>query len=162
MPVPYKNRTLVERYIPKRKSPELDIQQRVCSYLRKEYPHVLFHSDYSAGLGLTQHQATINKSLQFGSGLPDLYILHPGRVNPTTGLRYVGLAMELKKDGTTVIIKIGQNKGRLTSDPHIRKQAGMLQRLNAVGWYGNFAIGYQASIDMIDWYFERPKNTSLF
>lgn len=159
MAVPYKNTTL--RYIPKRKSPELDIQRRVCAYLRKEYPGVLFHSDYSAGLGLTQNQATINKSLQFDNGMPDLYILHPGRKNKD-GTPYVGLALELKKDGTTVIIKVGENKGRLTSDPHIRKQAGMLQRLNSVGWYANFAVGYQSAIDTIDWFFERPKNTSLF
>lgn len=152
----YRPTLLAKRpYIPKRKSPELDIQRRVCQYLRDNYPGVMFHSDYSAGLGLTENQAKINKSIQFDSGMPDLYIFARSR-------GYVGLALELKKDGTTVILKIGQNKGRLTSDPHIRKQAGMLKRMSSAGWYGNFAIGYQEAIGIIDWYFERPKNQTLF
>jgi hypothetical protein len=152
----------LNRYVPKRKSPELDIQRRVCAYLRKNYPDVIFHSDYAAGLGLTANQATINKSLQSSDALPDLYIFAPGRINPKTGVRYVGLILEVKADGTTVIVKIGENKGRLTSDPHIRKQAAILQRLNEQGWYGNFGVGYQACIDTVDWYFERPKLASLF
>jgi hypothetical protein len=154
--------TTLTRYVPKRKSPELDLQRRVCSYLNKYYEGVLYHSDYAAGLGLTMNQAAINKSLQSTAGLPDLYIFKHGRINPKTGQPYVALALELKKDGTTVVVKIGQNKGRLTSDPHIRKQAAVLQRLNDDGWYANFAIGYDEAIRIIDWYFERPKPTSLF
>lgn len=157
MPLP---KTLRSRngkpYIPKRKSPELDLQRRVCKYLRDNYPGVIFHSDFAAGLGLTQNQATINRSLQSDSGFPDLTIYKPGRVNKKAGKQYVGLAIELKKDGTPVILKTGLNKGRLTSDPHIQHQARMLTRFNNEGWYANFAVGYLAAIQIIDWYFERP------
>lgn len=157
----YPKGATLNRYVPKRKSPELNIQLRVCKYLRDHYPEVIFHSDYSAGLGLTKSQAETNAKLQFSSGLPDLYIFATGRKNKH-GIPYTGLVIELKADGVTVIVSRGQNKGMLTSDPHIRKQAGILQRLNGIGWYGNFAVGYQAAIDLIDWYFERPRPTSLF
>jgi len=148
-------------YIPKRKSTELDLQKRVCKYLRDNYPDVIFHSDFAAGLGLTQHQATLNRSLQSDNGFPDLLIIKPGRVSPKTDQPYVGLALELKKDGTPVIIKVGANKGRLTSDPHIQHQARILTKFNDANWYANFAVGYSSSIRIIDWYFNRPQQKML-
>lgn len=128
---------------------------RVCRYLDKYYPGVLYHSDYSAGLHLTENQARINKSIQSGPGFPDLIILNKSRT-------YSGLAIELKADGVPVIIKSGQNKGRLTSNPHIRQQAQVLRKLIDQGWYANFGVGYQAAVDLIDWYFEKPKNANIF
>lgn len=144
-----------KRYIPKRNSPELAIQRRVCTYLKDNYPDVIFHSDYSAGLHLTQNQAKINKSLQSSAGMPDLYILKPSR-------GYNGLFIELKADGVTVILKTGKDKGKLTSDLHIRQQAVILRRFNELGYYANFAVGYESAVAIIDWYMDRPKNTSLF
>lgn len=150
------------RYIPRKKTPELDMQKRVCNYLRKNYPDVVFHSDFGASADLSEHQAKLNKALQSYDKFPDLTIFKTGRVNETTGVRYIGLAIELKKDGTTVILKTGPNKGRLTTNEHIREQAKTLRKLNAEGWYSNFAIGYDQAIRIIDWYFEKPQNTSLF
>lgn len=115
----------------------------------------MFHSDYSAGLGLTENQAKINASIQSGDKLPDLYIFKASRT-------YCGMALEIKKGGTPVIIKIGQNKGRLTSDPHIRAQAVALKKLIGEGWYGNFGVGYEECIQLIDWYFEKKQNATLF
>lgn len=121
----------------------------------------MFHSDYSAGLGLSMNQATINRSLQFGPGLPDIYIFKRGRPNKE-GIPYVGMALELKKDGTTIILKNGQNKGRLTSNPHVRQQAHMLKNLIDEGWYANFGVGYADCVRLIRWYFGEPQNMSLF
>lgn len=144
-----------KKYIPKHKKTELGIHQRVCRYLDKNYPHIIYHSDYAAGLHLSEHQASVNKSIQSGPGFPDLTIYAKSR-------GYTGLALELKADGVTVILKTGQNKGRLTSNPHIRLQASVLRKLNDEGWYANFAIGYHQATHIIDWYFERPQNHRLF
>lgn len=149
-------------YIPKRKKIELDIQIRACSYTRKNYPHVIFHSDYAAGLDLTKHQARVNSSIQSEDKFPDWTCFEPSkRINPKTGVPYVGLALELKKDGTTVILKIGPDKGKLTKDEHIRAQAATLRKLNNAGWYANFCIGYDQFIKTLDWYFDNEQ-TSLF
>jgi hypothetical protein len=146
--------TLKKRYIPKNNKTELAIHRRVCQYLKVNFPNVIFHSDFAAGLHLTEHQASVNKSIQSGAGFPDITILHPSR-------GYHGLFIELKADGTPVILRTGQNKGKLTSNPHIRLQASVLRQLNNEGYYANFAVGYNSAIKIIEWYFCRPQNASL-
>lgn len=148
-------------YIPKIKKVELDIQKRICRHIKKTYPHVIFHSDFGANLDMTEYQAKANKALQSEDKFPDLTIFAPGRINPHTGRPYIGLALELKKEGTPVILKIGKDKGRLTKDEHIRAQARTLRKLNDQGWYANFGIGYEQSKKIVDWYFGN-ENASLF
>lgn len=145
----------VKLYVPKVKRREELIQRRVCTYLRKEYPHVLFHSDYSAGLGLTENQAKINKSLQWGPGWPDVFIAHPSR-------GYHGLFLELKKEGVTIKVKIGPRKGELVANEHIQQQARVHELLKKDGYLAGFAVGFDHAVKIIDWYFERPENASLF
>lgn len=137
-------------YIPKKNKVELGIQVRVCNYLRKNYPHVVFHSDYAANADLSEHQKKVNKSLQSYYKFPDIVILEPSR-------GFVGMAIELKSPGTSVVLKVGPNKGKLTTNEHIRQQAVTLRRLNKHGWWANFLIGYDQTIKTIDWYFEREQ-----
>lgn len=145
---PFRNSGM--RYIPKKKKPELNIQLRVCRYLRQNYPDVIFHSDYAANADLSKNQQKINSALQSRHKFPDIII-------PAASRGYVGLVLELKNDGTTVILKIGPNKGKLTTDEHIRGQAVTLRKMAADGWYANFTIGYQQTINVIDWYFQREQ-----
>jgi len=149
-------------YIPKQQKLELDIQKRLCIHIRKTYPHVIFHSDFGANVDLTEYQAKTNKALQSADSFPDLTIFAPGRVNPKTGQSYIGLALELKKDGTPVILKIGKDKGKLTKNEHIRAQAKTLRKLNDQNWYANFAIGYDEALKIVQWYFEEPLQRELF
>lgn len=149
-------------YTPKIKKLELDVQKRLARHVRKTYPHVIFHSDFGANLDMTEWQAKTNKALQSDDKFPDFTIFAPSRrINPKTGRPYIGLALELKKDGETVILKIGKNKGKLTSDPHIRAQAKTLRKLNEQGWYANFGIGYEPSKKIVDWFFDNL-NAPLF
>lgn len=107
------------------------------------------------------NQAAIHKSLQSSRAWPDLFIYQPTVIN---GKQYFGLALELKKDKTAVIIKIGERKGHLSADPHIQEQALMLKELNRRGYYANFAVGFDQARKIIDWYFGRPAldNAELF
>ena len=122
-----------------------------------QYPHVIFRSDYASGLHLTINQARIHASLQSGRAWPDLFIYEPSR-------GYYGLAIELKKEGTSVIMKIGERKGKLSTDPHIQEQALMLKTLLKKGYYANFAVGFDDAVKIIDWYFQKksPQNGELF
>lgn len=143
------------RYIPKIKKTEEGIQKRVCTYLRTEYPFIRFHSDYAAGLHLTESQARINKSLQSGRGWSDLFIPFPSR-------GYHGLFLELKKDGTSIYVTRGPRKGKLVQNEQIIIEADFLRDMNKHGYFARFAIGYDHAVKLIDWYMDRPQNAEMF
>lgn len=147
-------------YIPKNKKQEEGIQRRVASYLRTEYPGVEFHSDYAAGLKLTENQARIRKSLNSGRGWSDMFIAYPSR-------GYHGLFLELKKDGVSIYCKTGPRKGQLVADEQIIIEAAFLEKMNSLGYLARFSVGFEKSIALIDYYLEGYKkpvleNTSLF
>lgn len=133
---------------------EQDIHKRICSYLRKEYPGILFRTD-GGGLHLSKTQAIAFASMQYSSGWPDLFI-------PVMKRGYAGLFLELKKEGTAIYKKNNPGKGELVNDAHIRQQAAILNMLNKQGYFGRFAVGESAATKIIDWYFERPTNIELF
>jgi hypothetical protein len=142
------------RYVPKNKSHEQSLQKQVCQYLRLQYQHVIFRSDYASGLKLTVYQAAIHKSLQSSRAWPDLFIYHPRKVE---GKQYAGMALELKTEGTRIKLK----NGELTTNPHIREQYAMLQALEKVGYWADFAVGFDDAINKIDYYMGKPENIGL-
>ncbi len=148
------NPTQKARYVPKVTKHEESLQKQVCAYLRLRYPNVIFRSDFASGMKMSQYQATQHKRLQSSRSWPDLFIYEPMQHGDK---HYCGLAIELKKEGTSVILKIGERKGKLSTDPHIQEQALMLKSLNHKGYYANFAVGYDEAIKIIDWYMKTPK-----
>lgn len=149
------NPTRKSRYIPKVTKHEESLQKQVCSYLRLQYPNVIFRSDFASGMKLSQYQAVQHKRLQSSRSWPDLFIYFPIQHGEKF---YCGLALELKKEGTSVILKIGERKGKLSTDPHIQEQAIMLKELNKLGYYANFAVGFDEAIKIIDWYMKKPRH----
>lgn len=136
------------------------LQKDVCRYLRLQYPSVIFRSDMSSGRWETGRYAKhLKVAMHSSKSWPDLFIYEPRAV---AGKHYCGLALELKADGTPVIMKIGPRKGRLSSDPHIQEQAAMLKGLIRKGYYANFAVGLDEAIKTIDWYMGRPATAELF
>jgi hypothetical protein len=149
------NPSVAKRYIPKHKKPEENLQLMVCSYVRMQYPHIIFRSDFASGLSLSIHQAAKHKRLQSSRAFPDLFLFSPQVID---GKQYAGLAIELKKDGT----KIYKRDGKIVSNPHIQEQAEMLKRLNELGYMARFAIGFDNAQKLIDGYMGKPINTSIF
>jgi hypothetical protein len=158
MPKVLRPYTPPKRYIPKNRKHEESLQRQVCHYLRLQYPHVIFRSDYASGLRLTIAQATTHKSLQSGRSWPDLFVYLPRKVD---GKQYAGLALELKKEGTSIKQKIGPNKGKLVANLHIQEQYYMLEKLNKIGYWADFAIGIDDAIEKIDHYMGKPENVGL-
>lgn len=148
-----------KRYVPKNVKHEESLQLQVCGYLDIQYPRVIYRSDYASGLHLTPGQAVKHKRMQSSRAWADLFIYAPRKVEDKF---YCGLAIELKKQGTTIILKTGPRKGRITSDPHIQEQALLLKELNSLGYYADFAIGFDKAVALIDWYFGKPENGQLF
>lgn len=149
---PYKPKPF---YIPKVKKLEEGIQRRVSTYIRTNFPGVEYHSDYAAGLKLTENQAKIRKSLNSGRGWSDVFIAEPRR-------GYHGLFIELKKEGVSIYVTRGHRKGELVADEQINIEAVFLEKMNKKGYLARFAVGFDQAQKLIDWYFDKPQNLELF
>jgi hypothetical protein len=148
---------------------EENLQVRACNYIRKNYPQVIFVSDYAAGLDLTDRQRILMMSMRSDDGQPDISIDFPSR-------GYHGLRVELKKEGVAIYKKDGKT---LRKDPytrryvrngkqfikrgdHLAEQAAMLQKYCKQGYLGRFCVGFDKFCQLLDWYMEKPENQSLF
>lgn len=141
---------------------EQNLQKQVCHYLKLQYPNIMFRSDTASGRWEYSRRDLAAKVIYNSSrSWPDLFIYEPRMVE---GVQYAGLALELKKEGTTIIVSRGVRRGHLTSDPHIQEQFILLKDLKARGYYANFAVGFDQAKRIIDWYFGRaePVNTEIF
>ena len=147
------------RYVPKNVKHEESLQKQVCQYLRLQFPQAIFRSDYASGLHLKPYQARQHASMQSGRAWPDLFIYEPRAVE---GVQYAGLALELKKEGTAIVLKTGKRKGQLVADPHIREQATMLKGLKERGYYAAFAVGFEHAVRVINKYLGKRSDPSLF
>lgn len=149
------------RYIPKTAKHEESIQLQICRYLKMQYPRVIFRSDFASGLHLTMAQAAKHKRLQSGRAFPDLFIYHPMQHKDKL---YHGLALELKREGTAIIVSRGPRKGHLVADTHVQEQYLLLKQLKELGYYADFGIGFDQTVKIIDWYMRKPRqeNGQLF
>jgi hypothetical protein len=103
-------------------------------------PDILMHHDFGSGTKLSISQAKRQKALNPRRGHPDIVIYEPRG-------EYVGLAIELKKDG----VKLTKKNGLPASD-HIKEQDEYLEALRERGWRCFFCVGYNDAIATIDEY----------
>lgn len=168
--------TTKKRYRPKTvggiikhpKRTEENLQIKICNYLRSEYPHVPFCSDYAAGLDLTDNQRQKMMAMRSHDGQPDISIDFASR-------GYHGLRIELKKEGTIIYKKDGSlrkqsytrrywKRGKLIikRGDHLQEQEYMLKKYNDGGYFARFCIGEAKAIQLINWYMEKKQNMELF
>lgn len=139
------------------KRPEEIMHLKVCDYLRKNYPNVIFRTDFSSGMRMTPAQAAKHKKFQKSRAWPDLFIAESGVVKFKEGplivnLRKNGMFLELKADG----VKLYKKDGTLRKNKHIEEQAEMLDKLNEAGYCAMFAVGYEDTICKIEQYLGKP------
>lgn len=141
---------------------EENLQKMVCHYLKLQYPTVMFRSDTASGRWeYSRAQLHMKVAMNSSKSWPDLFIYEPRKIGD---VQYAGLAIELKKEGTTIVVKRGVRRGHLTSDPHIQEQFLLLKELKNRGYYANFAVGFDDAQHLIDWYFGKSsrENLSIF
>ena len=129
---------------------EAELQADIALYLVRQYPDVLFRSDYGSGAKLKPWQAKAQKIQNGGRrAWPDLFIAEPmpRRVDGSWNYEYNGLFIELKKDGT----RLKKKNGEWASD-HIAEQAEVLERLEFRGYRAVFAVGFEEAVGVIDEY----------
>jgi len=133
--------TAIKTEIMKRANPEYQLYKQVSTYLKYQYPKILFRFDM-AGLNLSIAQAGMNKAIQCGKGYPDLFIAQKSFQG-----EYLGLFIELKPEGT----KLYKLNGEPTND-HIQDQVNYLIELDKRGYAAAFGIGFEATKKIIDNY----------
>lgn len=132
---------------------EENMQRQICHYLKLQYPNAIFRSDTSSGRWEYSRRDLAAKVIYNSQkSWPDLFIYEPKFIE---GQQYAGLALELKKEGTTIVLRTGPRKGHLTSNPHIQEQALLLKELKKRGYFATFAIGFDHAQKTIDWYMGR-------
>ena len=90
---------------------EENLHLKICNYLRKNYPDVLFRTDFSSGMKMSPGQAAKHKKFQKSRAWPDLFIAESNTLAS-------GLFLEIKAENVIVFKKNGeirQNKHLIES-----------------------------------------------
>jgi hypothetical protein len=158
-----------------RKQIEGGVQQRICNYIRRKYPDVVFYCD-AAGLNLTDTQRLKLMEQRSDEGMADLNI-DEARDKLISGklVHFHGARFEIKRDGVHIYKKDSKT---LRADPytrryykrgklfikrgdHLQEQAAYLRKMNRKGYFSRFAVGYDNLERFVDWYLGAD-NTTLF
>ena len=155
---------------------ESSLQTRVAEYLCRQYPEVLFHSDFGSGVKLSKIQAVIQlRQNGYRRGWPDLLIAKPKRRDISVMIDFTavdmngkkfkpeivvanGLFLELKKDGETLHPGPRAKKRFLSLDgkeyktEHLMEQADVLFKLREEGYAAGLSIVFDETIKKIDEY----------
>lgn len=116
------------------------LQTAVATYIRAQYPGVVFLSDAS-GVRMGIRAAVVGKLHRSSRGIPDLIVL-------AARGDYHGLCLELKPEGTTVF----NRDGSLRAGEHLMEQYQVLNKLEMEGYWAAFAIGFDQAKEYIDHY----------
>jgi hypothetical protein len=126
------------------KRKEESLQIAVSTYLKLNYPDVVFTSE-SSGIRVSIGTAMKMKKQRCEGKLPDMIVLEPRG-------QYNGLVMELKTVGQSPFLR----NGSLSENAHVREQARMLDRLKHKGYYALFVVGIDQAIRTIEDYLKMP------
>ena len=118
---------------------EENLQIAISSYLKYQYPDVIFTSE-SSGIRLTIGQATKAKKQRSKHKLPDMIILY-------ANLPYfAGICFELKKESPFL------KDGSLSKSKHIQEQNKTLELLESMGYISMFIWKFEQAKTIIDKY----------
>lgn len=147
---------------------EAELQEQVAEYLIRQYPDVMFHSDFGSGVKLTPAQAIRQRrqnggrskwpdlciaetscycSIGWGNGRKIIPITEVGDSIELADIIYCGLYIELKKEGTRL-----KKKNDDWATEHIAEQAKVIQGLRQRGYCAEFAVGFDEAKRTIDEY----------
>lgn len=125
---------------------EENLHLKICDYLRKNYPDVLFRTDFSSGMKMSPGQAVKHKKFQKSRAWPDLFIAESNTLAS-------GLFLEIKAENVIVF----NMNGKVRKNKHLIEQDKMLKELRKKGYRARFAIGYEQAIFEIQQYLGEPK-----
>ena len=114
------------------------LHRNICSYIKLQYPNVIFITDAS-GIRVSIGEATRLKKLRSCNGIPDIIIFEPNGW-------YAVLFLEVKAKTPY------RRDGNLYTDKHLREQKSVIDRLNKLGYKANFVWNFEMAKKIIDNY----------
>lgn len=127
----------------KRQKKEESLQIALSTYIKLQYPDVVFTAE-SSGIRLTMGQAVKAKKCRSEDKQPDMIIMEPRG-------GYYGLVIELKKEDKSPFLK----DGTLSKGEHIQEQERTLAKLRKKGYHAVFGVGIDACIRIVDTYMSK-------
>ena len=130
---------------------EKQLHKQICTYIKAQYPNVLFNTDMS-GLKLTMGQAVQAKKLRSGNGFPDIVIYETSfYFDGYQDVLVFGLFLEVKKEtpylkGSTCILKKSE---------HLKEQKEMHHKLESRGYTVEFVWTFDMAKEIIDNYLSK-------
>lgn len=118
---------------------EKEIHVNICEYLRLQYPELLFTSD-AGGLRVSMGVIMEVKRKSCNYKIPDLLIFQRNS-------QYNGCFIEIKRSKDDLYLK----SGKLKND-HVKAQEQCLFMLREQGYYAEFGVGYNDTIQQIETY----------
>lgn len=110
---------------------ELSLCIKLADWIRDNYPDLIFHFDYAAGVKLHIHTAKNLKRLNKKS-YPDLFIAEPRN-------GFAGLFIEVKTEKSNPFLK----NGNVSKIKHIQEQYKVLLQLESKGYLTEFGVGLE-------------------
>lgn len=135
------------------KKKEEILHLRICDFLRRNYPDVIFRTDFSSGMKMTPGQAIKHKKFQSSRAFPDLTIFEP-RIAEFGGEEAVchALMLEIKAENASPFKK----DGSLKKNEHLEEQDEMLRKLLCRGYMAVFVVGFEQAKQVIENYLGEP------
>lgn len=137
----------------KKNHEESDLQTKITKWLVKDYPQVIFFSDFAAGMYIASPYLRNVRSDQACEGkYLDLTILKPVGI-------YHGLVIEIKVYNSDLFLV----DGKTLKSGHVREQYDMINRLRQLGYAADFAVG-EADIKqtIINYFNNEHTNKTIF
>ena len=137
---------------------EENLHLKICDFLRKNYPDVIFRTDFSSGMKMTPGQAIKHKKFQSSRAFPDLTIFEP-RIAEFGGEEVVchALMLEIKAENASPFKK----DGSLKKNQHLEEQGEMLRKLWRRDYLAVFVVGFDQAKQVIENYLGEPKRKEI-
>ena len=134
---------------------ESDLQTKICIWLKKTYPGILFISDFAAGMQLSPFLAGLRSLHACDAKMVDLIILMPSKADLI--YNYHALCLELKTGADKVFMQDGLT---LLKNDHILAQYETIKQLRSLNYAACFACGEvqikQLIVDYMNGVYKNP------
>lgn len=125
---------------------------QVVKYFKIAYPNLIIKTNYDHFKSSVWHAKRLNALNTQIKGYPDIFI--PLLRKNATGGVYGGLFIEFKRTGEKIL-----NKSQSLKTEHLKNQNSIIQKLNDLGYYAVFGLGFENTKEIINKYinFEEVK-----
>jgi len=132
------------------KSTEEQELQQIVNWFKLQYPNYIIKTNYDHFKSSVWHAKRLNSLNTQIKGYPDIFI--PIIRKSALNRIYGGLYIEFKRTGETIL-----NKSQGLKTEHLKSQNSMLNKLNDLGYFAVFGLGFHRTKEIIENYINLEK-----